>query len=808
MKDFQFALRQLLKSPGFTIVAVLTLAIGIGACTAIFSLFETVLLRPLPYPNGDRIMFVQQRYKGTQDIPFSWPNFWDVHRDNRSFAALSIISRSEFTLSGERAAEKVRGGLVSAEFFRVLDVNPIIGRTFSADEDQPGTGKVAVLRESLWRRDFGGRPDVIGRSLTLDGEPYTVVGVLPNDVVTPGKVEFWIPIAPFSNQSNWQKRGNQPGLFAYGRLKSGVTVDQARADLRIIGERLQRDFPAECAEIVPVATPLLDALVSDYRPALWMLMGAVSLLLAIACANVGSLQLARTLDRTHEFALRAALGSSRGRVIRQVLSENLVLFLIGGACGVMLAYWSLDAIKMFCPPSARFQSISVNHTVLFFSLGATVLSGLFFGLWPALRAAKTDLRESLQTASKGVSGSSSQLTRQTMVAVQVALTVLLVAGAGLFARSLAQLQKFRFGFDPQNLLVFKVSVSDSQGAYQETEKRIAFFETVKARLQTLPGVRSVGYNYSLPLRTQWSTFFDIAGRQPFPPGNEPGMEMGVIDPDYFNTLGLHITHGRTFDNALDKPDATPKIIIDERMAKAFWPNDDAVGKLIYRGRAANRSGDDAKPTEIVGVVPTLALYGTEEPPANYYQGYLPQSQAAFNEINFVLRTAVAPLSLEKSARAAVAAVDPNVPVYGVDTMEHMIAASHQTQLLYSRLVAFFAGVALLLACLGLHGVVAHAMTARRRELGIRMALGALPRQIISLVLRQGITPLAVGLVLGLIGSVAVRRLIAGLLYNVSAGDPLVLAATVALLSAVGLITLWRPALHATRINPMIALRDE
>jgi putative ABC transport system permease protein len=806
MNDLRFALRQLWKSPGFTAVAVLTLALGIGACTAIFSLFETVLLRPLPYPDGDRVMLVRQSFKGTQEIPFSWANFWDVHRDNRSFAALGIVSRGEFTLSGERAAEKFRGGLVSAEFFRVIGVNPVLGRTFTAEEDQAGTGKVVVLRESLWRKNFGARQDVLGQNVILDGEAYTVVGVLPNDVMTPSRVEFWVPIAPFSREPSWQKRGNQPGLFGYGRLKPGVTVEQASADLRMIGERLQRDYPAECAEILPVVRPLLDVLVADYRPGLWMLMGAVGLLLAIACANVGSLQLARTLDRTHEFALRAALGSSRGRLIRQVLSENLLLFLIGGACGVLLAYWSLDIIKLFCPPTPRFQNISVNLSVLLFSLGATVLSGVAFGLWPALRAAQTDLRESLQTASKGAAGSSSQWTRQIMVAGQVALTVLLVAGAGLFARSFAQLQKFQFGFDPDNLLVFTVSVSETEGAYKEPEKRVAFFEAVKARLQALPGVRAVGCNYAPPLRSQWSTYFDIAGRTPFTPGTEPAMEMGVIDPDYFNTLGVRV-RGRAF-NASDTAATSTKLIIDERMAKTFWPNEDPIGKTVYRGRAANRTPADMKGAEIIGVVPTLALNGTDEAPANHYQGYLAQSQEAFNEMNFIVRTSVAPLSLEKSARAAVAAVDPNVPVYAVDTMEHMIATSHQTQALYSRAVAFFAGVALLLACLGLHGVVAHAMSARRRELGIRMALGALPRQIVTLVLRQGLAPLALGLGLGVLGSFAVRRLIAGLLYNVSPGDPLILAATVALLSLVGLITLWRPARRASQIDPMIALRAE
>jgi predicted permease len=806
MNDLRFAFRQLRKSPGFTAVALLTLALGIGACTAIFSLVDAVLLRPLPYPEADRVMLVQQQFKGTQNIPFSWPNFWDVQRDNRSFAALSVVSRGEFTLSGRGAAEKIRGALVSADFFRVLDVNPILGRPFGVEEDRVGGPKVAVLRESLWRRLFAGKDDALGQTLSLDGESYTVIGVLPDDAITPSRVEFWVPIAPFSTSPGWQKRGNQPGLFAYGRLKPGVTVEQARQDLCTIGERLQQQYPAECAQTLPIVRPLLDAMVADYRPALWMLMGAVGLLLAIACANVGSLQLTRTLARTHEFALRAALGSSRGRLVRQVLAENLLLFLIGGGCGVLLAHWSLDAIKAFSPPGPRFQGIAVNFNVLLFSLGASILSGLFFGLWPALRASRADLRESMQTAGRGTIGSSSQWTRQVMVAGQVAMTVLLVAGAGLFARSLAQLQKFRFGFDPHNLLVFSVGVPDT-GPYEKGEKRVAFFEAVKARLQALPGVTSVGYNYSLPLRTQWSTYFDVAGRAPFPPGGEPGMEMGVIDSDYFSTLGVRLLSGRLF-NAGDKPDAGRKIIIDEHMAKTFWPGQDAVGKIIYRGRAANRAAEEAKGTEVVGVVSTVALYGTEEGPANYYQGYLPQSQEAFNEMNFVLRTAVAPLSLERAAREAVAAVDPSVPVYAVDTMEKMIATSHLTQALYSRLVAFFAGVALLLACLGLHGVVAHTMDARRRELGIRIALGALPGQIVSLVLRQGVRPLLVGLGLGVLGALAVSRLVAGLLYNVSPNDPLTLAATVALLTTVGLTTLWRPARRATKIDPMIALRAE
>ncbi len=805
MHNLRFALRQLRKSPGFAGVAILTLAIGIGACTSIFSLVESVLLRPLPYPEPERVLAVQQQYKGSQRIPFSWPNFQDVERDNHSFAALALVQRGEFTLSGMGAAEKIRGGLVSYQFFAVVGLKPVLGRPFNADEDRVGAGKVVVIRESLWRRKFAGAEDVLGKSMTIDGQPYTVVGVMPDDLITPSKAEFWAPITPFSIDPGWQKRGNQPGLFGYGRLKSGVTLEQARADLRQIGERLQKQYPADCAETLPMATPLLDALVADYRQALWMLMGAVGLLLAIACANVGSLQLARTLGRTQEFALRAALGSSRAELVRQVLVENLVLFLIGGGLGVLISFWSLETIKAFSPASPRFQNLSINFTVLLFALAASIATGLFFGLWPALRAARTDLREALQGASKGTLGSSSQWARQIMVAGQVALTVLLIAGAGLFARSLAQIQKFAFGFDPRNLLVFTVSVPES-GVYETPEKRIAFFSEVKARLQTLPGVRSVGLNYSLPLRTQWSTFFDVAGRAPFNPGTEPAMEMGVIDSDYFRTLGIPILRGRNFD-AADQPATKTKIIIDERMAKAMWPGEDPIGKIIYRGRAANRPPGD-RDNEVIGVVPTLALYGIDGGPSDYYQGYLAQSQQGVNEMNFILRTGVPPLSLERNAREAVAGVDPNVPVYAVDTMEKLIAANHATQALYSRLVAFFAAVALLLACLGLHGVVAHAMAARQRELGVRMALGALQRHLVFLVLRQGAVPLCFGIGLGLLGAVGIARVIAGLLYNVSPYDPLTLIGTAGILLAIGLASLWLPARRAARIDPMIALRSE
>ncbi len=807
LSDFRYAFRQLIKSPGFAAVAILTLALGIGACTAIFSLVDTVLLRPLPYPEENQIMVLRQKFKGEQDIPFSWPNFQDVRRDNRSFDALAVTQRGQYTISGRGVAEKVNGALVSSDFFRVLGVPMIAGRPFTTKEDQIGGEKVVVIRASLWQRKLGGKADAIGQPLLIDSVPYTVVGVLPDDVITPSLSEFWLPIAPFSTDASWQKRGNQPGLFAYGRLANGVTLEQAQADLRTIGQRLEAEYPSENAETTFSVTPLLDVLVSNYRQALWMLLGAVGLLLAIACANVGSLQLARTLARTQEFSIRAALGCSRAQLTRQILVENSVLFLLGGGLGVLLALWSLDWIKAFSPASVRFQNLSINGAVLLFSLGTTLLTALFFGLWPALRAARVDVREALQSAGRGTIGSSSQWTRQIMVAAQVALTVMLVAGAGLFVRSLAEIQRFPFGFDPHNLLVFSVSVPEQGAAYQKPEARVALFNSIRRELEGIPGVRTVGMNFSLPLHTQWSTYFDVADRAPYPPGHEPAMEMGVIDEKYFGALGLPISRGRNF-TANDRPDSGPKIIIDERMARAIWPGQDPIGKVLYRGRAANRTPSDQHGAEVIGVVPTVALYGIDGGPGNYFQGYLAQSQEAFNEMNFVLRTSLPSLLLEPTVRQAVAAVDPEVPLYGLKTMEQMIAADHATQSLYSRLVGFFAAVALLLAALGLHGVVAHAMATRRRELGIRLALGALQRQLVLLVFRQGALPLLIGAAIGLAGAIAVGRLIGSLLYHVSPYDFTTLSLSVGVLFAIGLFALWLPARRATRIDPMIALRAE
>lgn len=804
MHDLKFALRSLSRTPLHAATVILILALGIGANTAIFSLVKSVLLNPLPYPEGGQIVLLNQLHQG-RSTPLSWPNYLDVKAAAQSFSSIALYQRGSVTLTGQGPAQQVPRAIVEEPFFRLLGVQPLLGRTFTPDEDRPGAPRVAVIRESLWRQKFAADPAILGRAVFLNGEAVTVIGVMPNHLISPTGVEIWLPLGPSSTTSNWQARRNQPGLFALARLKPGTSLAQARAELLQIGERLQRDYPVDNSETVPGAQSLLDVLVGTYRGSLWMLMAAVGLLLVIACANVASLQLARSLGRAGEFSLRAALGSDRARLIRLQLVESLVLSLAGGTLGVLVAFWGLDAIRLLSPATQRFQTVTLDQPVLFFSLGIAVLTGLASGLWPAWRASRVDLREAMQAgATKGATGGISQFGRQSLVALQVALTVTLLAGAGLFARSLHRIQEFQFGFDPHNLLLLRVSVPETSGPYTEEAKRIAVFEALRAKLGEIPGVTSVGMNYSAPLRTMWSTIFDLEGRPAFEPSEQPGMEMGIVDENYFATLGLTIRRGRNFDSS-DRIGSTQSLIIDQRFADTMWPGEDPIGKSVLMGLASQPI--EQRRRVVVGVVPAIAIYGLNRE-ANYFQAYLAQSQEASNEMFFFLRTAVAPRSIVEAARAAVASVDPDIPVSRVETMEEMIAADHSSQTLYSRLVVLFAAVALVLAALGLYGVVTHAVNARQREIGIRMALGALHRQVISLILRQGVAPMLAGLALGLVVALLGGRLVSNLLYQTSPADPLVLATAGATLLLVGLLALWLPARRAAKVDPMVVLRSE
>lgn len=804
MQDLKFVLRTLAKAPLHAATVVVILAVGIGVNTAIFSLVQSVLLNPLPYPDGGQLVLLTQSSQG-RSSPFSWPNYQDVRASTRSFSDIALYQRGSVTLTGQGVAQQISRAIVEAPFFRLLGVQPLLGRTFAADEDRPGGPRVVVLRESLWRQRFNADPAVLGRTVTLDGEAVSIIGVMPNDIISPTGVEMWMPLGPSSTTPNWQSRRNQPGLFALGRLKAGVSLEQARAELTQIGQRLQRDYPNDNIDTLPNAQGMLDVLVGNYRSSLWMLMGAVGLLLVIACANVASLQLARSLGRASEFALRAALGSSRSSLVRLQLLESVVLSLSGGALGALAAFWGLDAIRLLSPATQRFQGVAISTPVLFFSLGVALVTGLASGVWPAWRASRVDLREAMQSGSaKDSTGGVSQSGRQSLVALQVALTVMLLAGAGLFARSLQRIQAFQFGFDPHNLLLLRVSVPEQAGPYSDAARRIAAFEAMRTKLAQLPGVASVGMNYSAPLRTLWSTVFDLAGRPAFAPGAQPAMEIGIVDENYSATLGLPILRGRNF-NSSDRADAPAGLIIDQRFAETMWPSEDPLGKVVLQGLQTQPLKERQR--VVVGVVPTIAIYGLNSE-SNNFQGYLAQSQEASSEMFFFLRTDVAPRSLIEAARAAVASVDPDIPISSAQTMEEMIAANYSSQTLYSRLVVLFAAVALLLAALGLYGIVTHSVNTRRREIGIRMALGALHRQVVALILRQGIAPMLAGLAIGIAASLLCGRLVANLLYRTSPADPVALALACAALLTVGVLALWLPSRRAAKVDPMIALRAE
>ena len=801
--DLSPALRQIHRSPGYATTVILILALGIGASTAIFSVLHSVLLKPVAYPEPARLMVLRQRHKEIRDVSIAWPSYLDWRKDNRSFSALGLSQRDTYTLTGRGDAEQISGAAVSADYFQAIALQPELGRYYTADEDRVGAPGVVVIRHSLWQRKFGGNPAALGQSLTLNGKSYTVIGVMPSDMVTPRNAEFWIPIMPLSDNKIWQDRGNNPGLFALGRLKPGVTLEQARADLRAIGLRINHDFPSETANLLPYVEQLVDSLTKNYQNSLWLLSSAVGLLLLVACTNVASLQFARGLARENEMSIRAALGSSRARLVRQLLTENLVLAVLGGAAGVALTFVSLDVIRTLSPDTPQFKSVEISGPVLGFSLVLSMLAGVLFGLWPAWRASRTDLRTALQSG--GRSGSASparQLTRQGLLALQVALTVALLAAAALFGKSLANIQRFQFGFDSGNLLVFQVSLPQTP-AYAETAKRLAFYDTLMARLAALPGVKSVGHNHTMPLRAGWDASFDLDGREPFPQNARPSMQVGFADANYFKTMGIALLKGRAFD-ATDKVGSPAVIVVDQALADQFWPGEDPIGKAITWGPP---DAQGSRRRTIIGVVPSLDLYGYQGGP-KMYQVYFAYSQWGMSEEYVQVRAESNPLRLVVAARAAVASLDANVPLHDGATMEQMIDESFTSPRLISRLLDCFAGAALLLAALGIYGVVAYAVRARQREIGIRMALGALPREVVSLIVRHGLLPLAAGLPLGILGSVAVGRLIASQLYKVSPVDLTALATACAVLITVALAALWLPARRAANVNPTDSLRAE
>ena len=797
--DLKHAFRQLLKSPGFTIVAVLTLALGIGANTAIFSLVQSVLLNPLPYPEPDRLLVAWEDETLFPNASIAWPDLVDWQRDNTTLTALGGYRRDDFTFTSSDGPEMLRGARVSAALFSAVGLAPNLGRVFTTDEDKPGAPALVVLGYGLWQRRFGGDPGVLGRTVALNGEPCTIIGVLPAEFATPTRVDFWTQLGRASDNPNWQKRDNHPGIYAIGRTKPGVTIEQAFADLKRISARLAKDHPDSNTGVTAAGRSLFENMVKDYRKGLWLLLGAVGVVLLIACANLANLLLARSASREQEFGVRAALGASRGRLVRQLLVESLVLAVAGGALGVLLAAWAHGGIIALSPTGiARFQNATIDSRVLTATCFLSLLTAVVFGLWPAWKASQPDLRTSLQSGGRGGSeGPGASRARETLIIAEIALTLVLLVSAGLLLKSFNRIQSANLGFTSNGVLTARVSLPEKK--YPDVEHRRQFNETLLERLRALPGVQSADLATNAPLDSGWQTSFLPEGHAPWPAGQGPLAEMNVVSDDYFHTLAIPLVRGRSF-GPQDGPKTQPVAIIDQAFADKYWPGADPVGKKL------TLSGDSD--TIVIGVVPTLKVYGYATEPT-LVQAYLSIRKSPQREYMLLVRTVSGDAAtLATSVRRAVASVDPDQPIWDVRTLDGRVDESFGQPKLYTFLLTIFAGLALLLAAIGLYGVLAYQVSRRTREFGIRIALGALNSQVLTLVLRRGVRLLALGLAFGLLGALAIGRVLSSLLYQTSAFDPLVFSAVTVLLAVIALAACLLPALRATKVDPMVALRAE
>jgi putative ABC transport system permease protein len=820
--DLRYAFRMLLSQPGFAAVAVVTLALGIGANTAIFSVVNAVLLRPLGYPESERLVWLSERGPNFPIMSIAYPNFTDWRQEQTVFDYIGVYNQGSYNLTGSGEPQRLLGERISADALSALRVPAAIGRVFSNDEDKPGAPPVVVLSYALWQSRFGADPDIPGATLTLDGRDYAVVGVMPAGFAFPSRVDLWMPVGPLSDQSNWRNRGNHPGLLGVARLKPGKTLDQARIEMDGIAERLEKQYPDTNQFDRVRIESLIDNYVSNVRPALWTLLSAVGLLLLIACANVANLLLARAAARQREMAVRAALGASRLRVLRQLLTESMLLAAASAALAIGLARLAVPLILAISRDAIpRAAEIHLDLKVLAFTVAVALLTAILFGLAPAWQASRADLQTVLKETSRGATGRRAAL-RHALVVAEISLTMVLLVGAGLLLRSFYRLQQVNSGFSHERVLSFWLDLPRQK--YQTEDRQAAFFQSVSEKLRALPGVQSVGYGSQFPLDHDgaWQTGFLIDGQPPPPPGERQSMEVTVAGPDYFRTLGIPLLRGRYFteqDNrdhlrGRDLSALSPGmrweaglnvIMVDEEFARRYWPDEDPIGKRVRLPWSKDSSQQPLM--TVVGVVARVKLERLSEQ-GGFVQVYLSALQATQLGGAVVIKTSMEPTLLAAAARQQVLAVDADQPIYGLRTLTEVRDDSVAPERLNLTLLSIFAAVALLLAAIGLYGVISYAIAQRTQELGIRMALGASGADVLRLVIGQGIKLALAGVVIGLCGAWALTRLMRTLLFAVNATDPLTFIAIPLLLTFVALLACWIPARRAAKTDPMAALRYE
>ncbi|MCI0387432.1 MAG: ABC transporter permease [Acidobacteria bacterium] len=810
IQDLRYGARMLLKKPGFTLIAVITLALGIGANTAIFSVVNAVLLRPLPFKEPDRLMTVwsSDLRRGDRQGNVSYPDLIDWRAQNQSFEHLAVFRTRSFALTGSDEPLRLNGAVVSADLFALLGISPSMGRGFRTEEDNPGK-RVVVLGHSLWQRRFKSDPQVVGRNITLDEASYTVVGVMPAGFQFPIEaepVELWTTIAhdamaPAGGNPMTAQRGLH-FLEAIGRLKPRVTVAQAQAEMDVIGRRLEQQYPDSNANRSIRLVPTFEQLVGDVRRPLQVLLGTVLCVLLIACANVTNLMLARATERRREMTIRSALGAGRWRIVRQLLIESILLALTGGLCGWLLAWWGIDLLVGLSPENIpRLQDIRVDSRMFGFTMLVSLLTGIIFGMAPALQATKTELTEALKESGR-VSSDGARRTglRGALIIAEVAIALVLMVGAGLLLSSFWRLLHVNSGFDPHNVLTLRVGLP---GRYSDPQA-VAFYDQLQSRLQTLPGVRSASACFGVPLsKSHIGTDLEIEGR-PSTPADRQHIDCHLILPDYFRALGIRLIKGRDF-TARDDLGGRPVVIINEALARRHFPNEDPIGKRV-RPDISSGPGD-APMREIIGIIGDVRHSSlTAEVPAEVYMPY-PQLTIVSN-LALVLRAEADPRDLIGTVRAEVQALDKEVPVYEVKTLDQYLSAVVANPRFNALLITIFAGVALLLTAVGLYGVMSYSVTQRTHEIGIRIALGAQPRDVLKLMAGRGMILTLLGLVIGLAASFALTRLMSGLLYSVSAHDPATYILISLLLLGAALLACYVPARRATKVDPMVALRYE
>jgi putative ABC transport system permease protein len=792
------------KSPGFTVVAIFTLALGIGANSAIFSVVNTVLLRPLAFKHPETLVRVKGELKkqGVDQEPLSYPDFVDLKAQSQALERVAAYSQTTGALTGGGEPERLRGANVSAELFPLLGVEPLVGRAFSPEEDRAGSNPVVVLSHALWQRRFGSDPRVVGQEIMLNGRSTTVLGVMPQDFNFPiqsSQRDYWMPLVP-SVGERAEQRGSHY-LNVIGRLKPGYTLAQAGGETVALSKRLEEQYAETNTGFSLSVVSAHEDVVKDVKPALLVLLGAVGFVLLIACANVANLLLARAAGRAKEIAIRTALGAGRLRIVRQLLTESVLLSLVGGTLGLLIAVWGVDLLVASSPADIpRVKEMGLDMRVLVFTLLISVVTGIIFGLVPALQSSKLDLNESLKEGGRGsTEGLRRNRVRSLLVVSEVALSLVLLISAGLLIKSFMRLRDVNPGFNPDNVLA--VSLSLPPAKYADEPKQAAFYRDVLERIKTAPGVVSAAGVFTLPLSgSNRINTFEIVGRPAASPGEMPEGNDRVTTPDYFRVMGIPLLKGRVFTER-DTADAPPVVVVNESLARRFFAGEDALGKRLIISEKYPQGN------EIVGVVGDVRHKSLDvEGGAEFYRSYL---QFPASSMSLVVRTAAAdPTSIASSIRSIVQQVDKDQPLSNIQTMDQLLADSVARRRFNMLLLGIFASVALLLAAIGIFGVMNYSVTQRTHEIGIRMALGAQAGDVLKMVVGQGMALAFIGVALGLIASFIITRVMSNLLFGVSATDPVTFAGVSLLLSVIALLACYIPARRATRVEPIIALRYE